>query len=84
MRAAAFSSGCRSRTALKVQCKESRIGSKPIVVPKGVNVDIKGSHLKVKVRRPPRRSPPRTFCALHRSKPPTMRRRAPRASWSSR
>jgi hypothetical protein len=50
MRAAAFSSGCRSRTALNVVCKESRIGSKPIPVPKGVTVDLKGSHLKVKVR----------------------------------
>ncbi|KIZ02220.1 50S ribosomal protein L6 [Monoraphidium neglectum] len=48
MRAAAFSSGCRSRTALNVVCKESRIGSKPIPVPKGVTVDLKGSHLKVK------------------------------------
>lgn len=49
MRAAAFSSGTR-RTAVSVQCKESRIGSKPIVVPKGVTVDLKGSFLKVKVR----------------------------------
>ncbi|GBF96538.1 50S ribosomal protein chloroplastic [Raphidocelis subcapitata] len=48
MRAAAFSSGCRSRTGLHVVAKESRIGSKPIVVPKGVNVDIKGSVLKAK------------------------------------
>lgn len=48
MRAAAFSSGCRSRTALHVVAKESRIGSKPIPIPKDVKVDLKGSHLKVK------------------------------------
>lgn len=47
-RAAAFSSGVRGRTSLSVLCKESRIGSRPIVVPKGVTVDLKGSHLKVK------------------------------------
>jgi hypothetical protein len=49
-RQAAFSSGCRSRTSLYVVAKESRIGSKPIPIPKGVTVDLKGSHLKVKVR----------------------------------
>ena len=52
MRAAAFSSGGRSRlSAVVVTAKESRIGSLPIVVPKGVTVDLKGNHLKVKVRR---------------------------------
>lgn len=51
MRAAAFTSGSRSRlNAVVVQAKESRIGSKPIVVPKGVTVDLKDNHLKVKVR----------------------------------
>jgi hypothetical protein len=49
MRGVAFSSGPQ-RTALRVLCKESRIGSKPIVVPKGVTIDLKGSTLKAKVR----------------------------------
>lgn len=41
---------CRSRlNTVVVQAKESRIGSKPIVVPKGVTVDLKANHLKVKV-----------------------------------
>lgn len=48
MRAAAFSSGLSRSRSVNVVCKESRIGSKPIPVPKGVNVDIKGSLVKVK------------------------------------
>lgn len=39
----------RSRTSLNVVCKESRIGIKPVAIPKGVTVDLKGSTLKVKV-----------------------------------
>jgi hypothetical protein len=39
-----------SRTSLNVVCKESRIGLKPVAIPKGVTIDLKGQHLKVKVR----------------------------------
>lgn len=83
MRAAAFSSGARSRlNTVSVRAKESRIGSKPIPVPKGVTVDLKGSLLKVKVGRrawgPARRTlAPRTVLTS-----PSTTRRAPRASWS--
>ena len=38
-----------SRGRLVVLAKESRIGSKPIPIPKGVTVDLKGDLLKVKV-----------------------------------
>jgi len=37
-----------SRGVLQIVCKESRIGSKPIPVPKGVTVDIKGLDVRVK------------------------------------
>jgi hypothetical protein len=39
-----------SRTSLNVVCKESRIGMKPVPIPKGVTIDLKGQNLKVKVR----------------------------------
>lgn len=37
-----------SRTSLNVVCKESRIGMKPVAIPKGVTIDLKGQNLKVK------------------------------------
>eukprot|EP00879_Flechtneria_rotunda_P002658 GHRR01002862.1.p1 GENE.GHRR01002862.1~~GHRR01002862.1.p1 ORF type:complete len:210 (+),score=49.00 GHRR01002862.1:191-820(+) len=37
-----------SRTALNVVCKESRIGNKPVPIPKGVTINLQGQHLKVK------------------------------------
>eukprot|EP00882_Tetradesmus_deserticola_P001548 GHRQ01001671.1.p1 GENE.GHRQ01001671.1~~GHRQ01001671.1.p1 ORF type:complete len:209 (+),score=92.11 GHRQ01001671.1:123-749(+) len=37
-----------SRTSLNVVCKESRIGMKPVVIPKGVTIDLKGQNLRVK------------------------------------
>jgi hypothetical protein len=40
-----------SRTSLNVVCKESRIGMKPVPIPKGVTIDLKGQNLKVKVRK---------------------------------
>jgi hypothetical protein len=40
----------RSRTGLLVLAKESRIGMKPVPIPKGVNVELAGQSLKVKVR----------------------------------
>ncbi len=40
----------RGRTALVVRARESRIGSKPIAIPKGVTVTLSdGPTLKVKV-----------------------------------
>eukprot|EP00798_Chlamydomonas_sp_ICE-L_P009561 gene9561-12146_t len=49
----AFANGTCQRAAftrvnLSVVARESRIGSKPIPIPKGVTVTIKGEHLKVK------------------------------------
>lgn len=37
------------RAALVVEAKESRIGKKPITIPKGVEVKIDGQHVAVKV-----------------------------------
>ena len=39
-----------SRGSLQVVARESRIGSKPIVLPKGVSVTLDGVTMKVKVR----------------------------------
>ena len=41
-----------SRQALSVFAGESRIGKKPIPIPKGVTVTLVGNDLKVKVRPP--------------------------------
>lgn len=39
------------RASLQVVARESRIGSKPIVLPKGVSVNLDGVTMKVKVRK---------------------------------
>ena len=40
-----------SRSTLRVEAKESRIGRAPIAIPKGVTVTLEGQTLKVKVCR---------------------------------
>jgi hypothetical protein len=55
--------GVRVRVAtVKVYARESRIGAKPIKVPKGVTVTVDGLTLKVKVRL--------SFCVRRRLSPP--------------
>ena len=49
-----------SRTStLSVYARESRIGSKPIPIPKGVTITVYGTTLKVKVCRQPHPGLPR-------------------------
>lgn len=70
---------------LQVYARESRIGSKPITVPKGVTVTISGQTLKVKVRLVARASTAATQGhggSMLNDRTCAAVRRAPRASWS--
>lgn len=70
---------------MQVYARESRIGSKPITVPKGVTVTISGQTLKVKVRLVTQASTAATQGyggSILNDRTCTAVRRAPRASWS--